>query len=466
MFKVFFSQKLMIRKLSVYVCLYIVTAGIILSTFLISPSERHDFPILRAIIIVFSGVLLSKYFVYMFLSPWYDVVMKYQHKKNRENRTDVYNPKVSIVIPAWNEEVGILMTINSILESSYKNIEIVVVNNASTDNTETNVKALIKNYKKNKRSKKGIVTVYPDIVYAVENTQGKGYALNKGLSIATGDIIMSIDADCFVQKDTVANFVKYFIDPTVAAAVGNVRIGNTNTIVGVIQYLEFLFSFYFKKADGLMNTIYIIGGAAGCFRKSVFSKVGYYSVKNITEDIELSVRIQSAGMKIVYAQDAIVYTEGASDIRGLMKQRLRWKRGRFETFSEHKKLFFSKEKKHNKMLSWVILPLAIFGEIQLSFEIFFLLFLYAFSYLSNDYSPLISGIVVVSSMFAVQIGFDNRKETRLSFILLAPIGWLLFYMSTFVETQALIKSLWGYMKGTELKWQKWDRSGVFTQGNT
>jgi len=119
------------------------------------------------------------------------------------------------------------------------------------------------------------------------------------------------------------NFVKYFELPNVMAAVGNVKIGNTNSLIEIVQYLEFLFSFYFKKCDSIMNSIYIIGGAAGAFRKEVFEKLGGYDVKNITEDIELSFRIQHAGMKIVYAEDAIVYTEGATDFKGLIKQRLR-----------------------------------------------------------------------------------------------------------------------------------------------
>jgi len=212
----------------------------------------------------------------------------------------------------------------------------------------------------------------------------------------------------------------------------------------------------------LVNTIYIIGGAAGAFRKEVFETIGNYNATNITEDIDLSVRIQAAGMKIVYAADVLVYTEGAVCLDGLMKQRLRWKRGRFETFAEHKDLFFSTNSKHNKLLSWFILPLALFGELQLGLELFFLAFLYVFSFLTHDYSSFISGIIVVSSMFFIQVAFDGKVRHKLRFFLLAPIGWLLFYVSTFVEFNALIKALWGYYRKNEIKWQKWERNGVFT----
>lgn len=453
------TQHSFIRKGIVYVLLYICTIAIITSTFFLTPHLRGEFPLLRLVIILCATILLSKYFIYMVVSPWYEVVLAYKQGRLSEKKTEHLYPRVSVLIPAWNEEAGVITTIRTLLLSTYKNLEIVVINNASTDNTGTNVQQLIETYYREQKSPKNCM----EILYALERNQGKGHALNTGLSLSTGEIIVSIDADCSVPPETIAHFVKHFDDKEVMAAVGNVRIGDTTHLLGVVQYLEFLFSFYFKKADALMNTIYIIGGAAGAFRKEVFEVLGPYSLTNITEDIELSVRIQNAGMKIAYASDAIVYTEGATTLSGLMKQRLRWKRGRFETFVEHKRLFFSTRKEHRKLLTLLILPLSLFGELQLFFEIFFIVFLFVFSYLMNDYSSFISGVAVVSSMFVVQIAFDNHKETRLSFLLLAPIGWLLFYASTFVESQALVKAVWGYARGSEVKWQKWERNGVFKQ---
>ena len=181
---------------------------------------------------------------------------------------------------------------------------------------------------------------------------------------------------------------------------------------------------------------------------------------HITEDIDLSVRIQKAGMRIVYAADAVVYTEGASDLHGLMKQRLRWKRGRFRTFWEHRLLFFSPKEGRSKMLTEVILPLALFGDLQLLAEIVFIVFLFFYSFWTDNFSYFISGIIVVSLMFAVQIFDDPEHGTDISFLLLAPIGWLLFYISTYVEHNALLKSIWGIAKGQKVRWQSWQRQGV------
>lgn len=444
-----------IKKFFICLSLYIVTLFIISSIFFFNPRAAYDFPVLRLIIICFASVLLMKYFIYMLISPWYDIFTLYKDIKNKKI-IEQYKPRVSVMVPAWNESVGVLETVKTLLNSTYRNVEIVVVNDGSTDDSDK----LIRDFKRlhNKNNKDNPEKI--DIVYRYKKNGGKGAALNTAIKLSKGEILLSIDADCLVMPDTIKNIVRHFADPKVMAAVGNVKVGNTKHLIGVIQYLEFLFSFYFKKADSVMNTIYIVGGAAGAFRRETLATVGVYNTTNITEDIELSVRIQDAGMKIVYVSDALIYTEGASEIKGLMKQRLRWKRGRFETFFQNKHLFFSIKKEHNKLLTWGILPLAYFGELQLSLELFFLLFLYVYSYFIRDYSSFISGIVVVGFMFLVQFFFDDKSTRKASFYLLAPIGWLLFYVSTFVEFNALFRSLVGLIQKKELKWQKWERKGV------
>jgi biofilm PGA synthesis N-glycosyltransferase PgaC len=444
-----------INKILIYGFLYVVNAAIIFSPFILHPQPHNVLPLIRAVIIFFASVLLTKYFVYMMLSPLYDVWVA---RRNRTFKDQIltYRPEVSIVIPAWNEEVGIVKTIRSALQSTYSGfLEVIVVNDGSTDGSDAAIRAFKDEYEttaddhQNRR-----------LVYRYKNNGGKGSALNEGIRLSTGAIIVTIDADCYVTSTAIENFVKNFVDPKVMAAVGNVKIGNTSTVIGTLQYLEFLFSFYFKKADSLMNTIYIIGGAAGAFRREVFEKIGLYDTGHITEDIDFSVRIQAAGMRIVYAANAIVYTEGASDIEGLLKQRLRWKRGRFRTFWEHRELFFNSDENMSVALTFVILPFAIFGDIQLFGELFFLIFLYLYSLWTSDFSSFFSGIVVVNSMFIVQL-FDARSQIKkVPFLLVAPIAWLLFYITSYVEHNALMKSVSGVIKKEELRWQRWQRKGV------
>jgi cellulose synthase/poly-beta-1,6-N-acetylglucosamine synthase-like glycosyltransferase len=444
------------RKFLILAGLYVITGLLVFSTTWFVPEEKNNFPLFRLFIITFATILLSKYFAYMFLSPWYDTKLALERNIIKEKRKGLYNPKVSVVVPAWNEEVGLVKTVRTILQSNYKNMEVVVINDGSTDSSDKLMREFIEEYETEVGEEK------IPIIYKYKENGGKGHALNDGIKMSTGEIIISIDADCILLPSTVGNFVSHFENRKVMAAVGNVKVGNQQSLLETLQYLEFLFSFYFKKADSLLNTIYIIGGAAGAFRRSVFEQIGLYSSENITEDIDLSVRIQKAGMRIVYAADAIVYTEGANTFKGLAAQRLRWKRGRFQTFMEHKSLFFSEGEKHNKLLSWLVLPLALFGDIQLFFEVIFIAFLYVYSFLTHDFTSFISGIIVVSSMFFIQI-IDDKNIKRgdvLMLYLLAPVGWLLFYITTFIEYRALIKSVWGLATGKELVWQKWKRVGI------
>lgn len=430
--------------------LYGLTLLMICSTLLWVP-KPVSFPglvLLRSVILFFSGILLSRYTVYMALAPWYPASLSCTVKERVG-----YRPFVSVLIPAWNEEVGLLSTIKSLLESTYQHMEIVVVNDGSTDGSDAQIRAFLEKYGRELADGRHI-----PLVYHYQQNGGKGAALNKAISLSRGDILLSIDADCLVAPDAVAEFVKVFRDPKVMAAVGNVKIGNTRTEIGTIQYLEFLFSFSLKRADSLMNTIYIIGGAAGAFRREVFEKLGGYSTNCITEDIELSMRIQNAGMCIRYVPSVHIFTEGAETLQGLMKQRLRWKRGRFQTFWQYRQMFFSLRPEHNKLLCWLILPMAFLGDVQLGFELFFLLILYLFSYFSQDYSAFLSGVLIVSLLFFVQIWENRQMGWR--FLLLAPIGWLLLYLCTFVETHALFKSIWMALRRKEVKWQRWSRKGV------
>ncbi len=455
------TKTLTLKKFLIFGILYLITGGLILSLFEWVPNQQNTFPLFRDFIILFASILLTKYFIYMAASPWYDFVTRRQELKRAAKnekaltKTEPYKPFVSVIVPAWNEEVGLVRTAKTILKSTYRDLEIIVVNDGSTDESDRLMQEFIMAYESST-----LEVPHIPIRYYYKENGGKGKALNYGIRQSSGDLIISIDADCALQPDTVENFVKHFQDTTVMAAVGNVKIGNTSHILGTLQYLEFLFSFYFKKADSLFNTIYIIGGAAGAFRREVFEKIGFYSSHNITEDIDLSVRIQKAGMRIVYAADAVVYTEGATTLKGLMAQRLRWKHGRFQTFAEHKNLFFSNKPEHSKLLTWFVLPLAVFGDVQLFFEVIFLSFLYVYSMLTHDFSSFVSGLVVVSSMFLVQI-VDDKSVKKLPLYLLAPIGWLLFYITTAVEYRALIKGMWGVLSKQKLRWQRWDRAGVF-----
>src|SRR6185436_19011390 len=171
-----------------------------------------------------------------------------------------------------------------------------------------------------------------------------------------------------MDRSAIKHLVKPFTDPRVASVAGNVIIGNRAHPIGLIQQLEYLYGFYFKRADSLLNAVYIVGGAAAGYRRKVIADLGGFDENIITEDIEMSTRLQDHGHHIRYAADAIIYTEGPSDFRSLCRQRLRWKFGRLLTFYKYRHLFFSLKPKHNAFLCFLILPIALFTELLLFFE--------------------------------------------------------------------------------------------------
>ncbi len=441
------------KKVLIYTTLYLISIALIVSVFI--PHGIHDlnpkFFWINEVIVFTSFLFLTKYMIYMIMSPWYDAAWGIWKAKNRA-MVEAYQPKVSVIVPAWNEEVGVIATVQSILNSTYENIEIIIVNDGSTDNSDTIIREFVRTFETQQSLK--------TLVYQYKENGGKGTALNKGVAISTGDIIITIDADSLTERTAIGNFVKRFADPKVMAAVGNVKIGNTSSVIASIQYLEFLFSFYFKRADSVFGSIYIIGGAAGAFRKEVFDKLGLYNEKNITEDIELTMRIQKQGMKIVYVADAVVYTEGADDLKGLMKQRLRWKRGRLDTFIKYKKMFFSSGKIHNKFLTWFVLPFAVIGDTELVIEIPFILFLYITSFITRDYSAFLAALLIVTFVFFIQVFTPDKKFNRSNAYVLAPVGWLMFYLVTFIEINALFRSVHSLYTRKAIQWQSWKRSGI------
>lgn len=413
---------------------------------------------MRQTITLIASIILVKYFLYLILAPFYPVKqllwqmnLKKKIKKGLAPKT--YKPLVSVIIPAWNEEVGIITTVKSVLNGSYNNTEIIIIDDGSKDNTKKTMRDFIKTYRKKPLDGK-------TIRYFRQKKAGKGGALNNGVSKAKGEIIVTMDADSVHEKHCLKNIVRHFQDPAIDAVVGNVKIANNNSLVGMIQKLEYIFGFYFKRVHSLFNAEYIYGGACAAFRKATtFDKLGGFDTANKTEDIEYSMRTKFHGLKAVYAEEAITYTEGASDWPGLFKQRVRWKKGRIDTFKKYKKLFFSTDKKHSKFMSWVILPYAVFGEMQILFEPMFFALIWTYTLISRDFLSLGLSSLFIFFTFWAAIVFGDKKTNPL-YLMLFPSFWLLFYGIVAVEFFALVKSIDMILSRKDVVWQNWQRQGI------
>lgn len=418
-------------------------------------SDLFIYETITWIIGIFVILTLLKNFLFLMIAPFYNISEKIRQirllKKFGSKKVLEYAPTVSIIIPAWNEEVGITKTVTSVMDNGYSNIEIVVVNDGSTDNTEKIMREFIKKIKKPEQRNK--------IKYISQKNGGKGRALNNGIQRAKGEIILTIDADSVLRKGSISNLVKYYLDESIKAVVGNVQVSNTSNLVGLAQHIEYYFGFYNKRGHAVVGAEYIFGGACASFRKSTFEELGLFDTVNKTEDIEMSMRIRFHGYNCTYAEDVVCYTEGASTFRSLISQRVRWKKGRMDTFIKYRSMFFSTEDSHNAALSFFVLPFSLLAEIQLLFEPVAIAILVTYSIITAEYLSLAVGISFIFIVYLTTALFSNSK-VRLDLILLFPFTWPLFYVIDWVEFMSLWKTIKMLLKKEEVIWQKWDRKGI------
>ncbi len=332
--------------------------------------------------------------------------------------TDKELPKVSILIPAYNEESSIKRTVQSILKSDYpKNkFEIFVIDNNSKDKTLEIARNLAKNNKQLK-----VLT---------ELKQGKGCALNKGISKAKGDIIFTMDADTSVHSQSLKKMTRYFKDAKVFSVTPGMVIDNPKNLLQRIQYTEYLLGLFLRKTFSLLNAIYITPGAFSAYRKSFFDKYGGYDENNITEDLEISLRIQFNGYKIANVPDAPAYTIAPSKFSHLLNQRKRWYVGLIKNTWKYKKII---SPKYGDM-GMFVMPIA---WISIFFSVFITIYLFIntlinvkneFLFLQNiNYD--FSNFFTLNLFFFERLFFKLATNTILIFVLMFVIvlGIYLYY---------------------------------------
>jgi len=396
--------------------------------------------------------ILLKYAIQIIASLFYPLIESLREGRNLRPFTG----KVSVLIPAYNEQVGITKTLESVMNSDYHDFEIIVINDGSTDATEQQVFKFIERSKSEGH-------YHHNILYRRLSNGGKAKALNRGLSLASGEIIITVDADCVVDQQAISQMVKGFKHAEVGAVAGNVVIANRKKPIELVQQLEYLCGFFYRRADSNFDSVFIIGGAAAAYRKSTLEQVGFFDEDIITEDIEMSTRILAKGYKTRYAANAVVYTEGPSDLKSLCNQRLRWKYGRLITLYKYRELFFKFNQRPSIYLTVLLLPLAVYAEIALLLEGFLITAFYSYTIITNDYFPLAFIIMFTSGIISMKILLDSKKRFHLNLLAVAPVAWLVFYFVDLVEFQALIRSIKRVIKKETLEWQKWVRVGIVRQ---
>ena len=247
-------------------------------------------------------------------------------RKRKNYATPDYQPRVAVLIPAYNEEKVIVRTIRSVMMSNYKNIRVIVIDDGSSDNT---ARAAREAYPADIASGRLTVLVKPN--------GGKADALNYALERIDEEIYVGIDADGVIAHDAITNLVPHFANPKIGAVAGNAKVGNRVNLWTRWQALEYITSQNFeRRALDLFDVVMVVPGAIGAWRTAPVLAGGGYHTNTVAEDADLTMNLLEQGYWVIYEDQALAFTEAPVNADGLMRQRFRWSFGILQAIYKHK----------------------------------------------------------------------------------------------------------------------------------
>jgi cellulose synthase/poly-beta-1,6-N-acetylglucosamine synthase-like glycosyltransferase/peptidoglycan/xylan/chitin deacetylase (PgdA/CDA1 family)/spore germination protein YaaH len=247
-------------------------------------------------------------------------------RKRKNYATPDYQPRVAVLIPAYNEEKVIVRTIRSVMMSNYKNIRVIVIDDGSSDNT---ARVAREAYPADIASGRLTVLVKPN--------GGKADALNYALERIDEEIYVGIDADGVIAHDAITNLVPHFANQKIGAVAGNAKVGNRVNLWTRWQALEYITSQNFeRRALDLFDVVMVVPGAIGAWRTAPVLAGGGYHTNTVAEDADLTMNLLEQGYWVIYEDQALAFTEAPQNADGLMRQRFRWSFGILQAIYKHK----------------------------------------------------------------------------------------------------------------------------------
>ncbi|MBS1783237.1 MAG: glycosyltransferase [Bacteroidetes bacterium] len=351
-------------------------------------------------------------------------------------------PFVSVIIPAYNEAINAVKTIENICQTTYPNFEVIFVNDGSTDNTFQIVKNAF-----SKNDKVRILT---------KNNGGKASALNVGIKNSSANILVCVDADTVLAPDAISLLVHHFSSSKIGAVAGNVKVGNKKNILTRWQFIEYITSQNFdRRAFSYVNAITVVPGAIGAFRKEAIEAAGNFTSDTLAEDCDLTIRILRAGFIIVNENRALAYTEAPETIHMFLKQRFRWTFGVMQTFWKNRDALCNSD---YGSLGWIALPNILLFQILIPLISPIADFLMLIGILTGN-APKILFYYFLFMMVDVLVAFIAFSFERVSFkslvwIIPQRLGyrWLMLFV--------LFKAFRRAIKGELQHWGVLQRTGA------
>lgn len=386
----------------------------------------------------------------------------HRRRATRRQYDPTFRPRVSVLVAAYNEQPVIVRTLRAILRNAYPELEVIVIDDGSTDGTTEEVQQSFADE--------------PRVRVIRQSNAGKAGAMNRGIREASGDVLVCLDADTQIGPETIAQLVKHFADPRIAAVAGNVRVGNARGMLTRWQSIEYLTSQNLdREAYALINAVTVVPGAVGAWRRSAVLSVGGVEPDTLAEDRDLTWRLRQANWVIETEAAAEGWTEAPERLRDLFKQRFRWTHGTLQCMWKHRRAAF----RHGSF-GWVAVPtlwlfevvfqaLAPLIDLQLLFVGVTLLQAWLVrGVYHGDWQPLAQaadqarlvgffyGLFFLVELISAAIAF--RLDRSRPWVL-----WRLFWQR-FVYRQLMYAVLWkslvSALRGLRQGWGKLDRRGT------
>jgi cellulose synthase/poly-beta-1,6-N-acetylglucosamine synthase-like glycosyltransferase/peptidoglycan/xylan/chitin deacetylase (PgdA/CDA1 family)/spore germination protein YaaH len=387
-------------------------------------------------------------------------------RKPRGIASPGYNPRVAVLIPAYNEETVIVRTIRSVLNSTYKNLHIVVIDDGSLDRTAEIAREA---YAAEIAAGRLQVLSRPN--------GGKAAALNYGLQEVNEEVYVGIDADTVIAADAIAKLIPHFEDPLIGAMAGNAKVGNRVNLWTRWQALEYITSQNFeRRALDLFHVITVVPGAIGAWRTAPVKAAGGYPLNTVAEDADLTMNLLEQGLRVDYEDRALAYTEAPIDAKGLMRQRFRWSFGTLQAVWKHRAAFI-----RNKAMGLFALPNILIFQMFLPLvspfiDIMFLAGIVNY-FIDRHYHPEAASMASLEKLMAYFGAFllIDFVTSSIAFSLERPhpankgSGWLLFHiwLQRFAYRQVfsivLFKTLKRAIDGKPFNWDKLERTAKMSK---
>ncbi len=376
-------------------------------------------------------------------------------------KSDDYQPSVTVVVAAFNEEKVICRTIHSLLNSDYSNLEVIVVDDGSTDLTHDRVVQEFVNHQR----------VH---IFSKENG-GKSTAINYGVLQSNAEIIITIDADTILEPSAIRRLIRHFADHQVAAVAGNVKVGNRVNVLTCWQSLEYITSQNLeRRAMSIINGIGVVPGAIGAWRKEYLLAAGLFSHDTLAEDADLTLTLLSMGYQVRSEESAISYTEVPENVHCLFKQRFRWMFGTYQAIWKHRQAIL---RPRYRAMGMITLPNILIFQVFLSLisplmDLCMLLSLgwetwqkqnhpdqFSLEIVSQLWSYYLLFVAVEYLVAIIAFRLEPTKEDWKQLIWLYPQRFCYRQLMYFVAIKAILAAIQGQMIG----WNKLERTARVTK---